>query len=169
MANTYTLIQSVTVGSGGAASIEFGSIPQTYTDLLIVHSIRTNRANTGDWLLVSFNGSTASFTERDLYGTGSATGSSSATPRYIAEIVGGSATASVFGNGVVYIPNYTSSSYKSYSADAVGENNATASLQVLIAGLWSNTAAITSITITSGSASTLAQYSSVSLYGIKNS
>ena len=159
----YNLIATTTVDSpSGASSIEFASIPQTYTDLLIVHSTRTNRANIGDWLLFSFNGSTASFTERDLYGTGSAAVSSSSTPRY-------NATASVFGNGVVYIPNYTSSNYKSYSADAVGENNATASLQVLIAGLWSNTAAITSITITPGSASTLSQYSSASLYGIKNS
>ena len=32
---TYTLIASNTVGSGGTASIEFNSIPQTYTDLLI--------------------------------------------------------------------------------------------------------------------------------------
>ena len=165
----YNLITTTTVGSGGASAITFTSIPQTYTDLLILHSTRTNRANIGDWLLFSFNGSTASFTERDLYGSGSAAGSSSSTPRYIAEIVGGNATASVFGNGVVYIPNYTSSNYKSYSADAVGENNATASFQVLIAGLWSNTAAITSITITPGSASTLSQYSSASLYGIKSS
>ena len=34
MANTYTLIASLTVGSGGAANIEFTSIPATYTDLL---------------------------------------------------------------------------------------------------------------------------------------
>jgi hypothetical protein len=35
MANTYTLIaSSVTVGSGGAANIEFTSIPATYTDLV---------------------------------------------------------------------------------------------------------------------------------------
>ena len=35
MANTYVLISSSTVGSGGAASIDFSSIPATYTDLVL--------------------------------------------------------------------------------------------------------------------------------------
>ena len=48
MANTFKKIQTVTVGSGGAASIDFTSIPQTYTDLKIVLSARTNRANATD-------------------------------------------------------------------------------------------------------------------------
>jgi hypothetical protein len=34
MATTYEIIASVTVGSGGAANIEFTSIPATYTDLV---------------------------------------------------------------------------------------------------------------------------------------
>ena len=41
MANTYTLISSVTVGSGGASSIDFTSIPATYTDLCLVWSGRS--------------------------------------------------------------------------------------------------------------------------------
>ena len=40
MATTYTLISSVTVGSGGAANIEFTSIPSTYTDLLLKYYLR---------------------------------------------------------------------------------------------------------------------------------
>ena len=35
MANTYVAIATVTVGSGGAASIDFTSIPATYTDLVV--------------------------------------------------------------------------------------------------------------------------------------
>jgi hypothetical protein len=38
MATTYDLISSVTVGSGGAANIEFTSIPATYTDLVVLFS-----------------------------------------------------------------------------------------------------------------------------------
>jgi hypothetical protein len=53
------------------------------------------------------------------------------------------ATANTFGNTEFYIPNYTSSNYKSFSVDGVTENNATAAF-ALYAGLWSNTAAITS-------------------------
>jgi hypothetical protein len=35
MATTYEAIATVEVGSGGAANIEFTSIPATYTDLVI--------------------------------------------------------------------------------------------------------------------------------------
>ena len=56
MANTYTLIASNTVGSGGAASISFSSIPSTYTDLLVKISTRDNTGSFNDMLL-TFNGS----------------------------------------------------------------------------------------------------------------
>ena len=40
MANTFQLISSTTVGAGGASSIDFTSIPSTYTDLVIKWSGR---------------------------------------------------------------------------------------------------------------------------------
>jgi len=40
MANTYTLIASSTVGSGGAATVSFSSITATYTDLCLLASVR---------------------------------------------------------------------------------------------------------------------------------
>jgi hypothetical protein len=43
MAATYKLIETVTVGSGGAANIEFTSIPQTYTDLKLVISGKNDK------------------------------------------------------------------------------------------------------------------------------
>ena len=54
MAVTYKLIETVTVGSGGAASIEFSSIPQTYTDLKVVYSLRST--NSSVILDIQFNG-----------------------------------------------------------------------------------------------------------------
>ena len=170
MPNTYTLIQSVTVGSGGAASIEFGSIPQTYTDLQILISFRSN-TGTGDDVLIRFNGLTTNLSSRTLYGTGSAAGSSSypTGPALINYTAATSATASVFGNGSIYIPNYAGNTNKSISGDGVAENNATASVQMLAAGLWSSTAAITQINILPNAGSAWLQYSSASLYGIKNS
>ena len=60
---TYTLISTVTVGAGGAASIDFNSIPGTYTDLLLVVSVRSTRpAATNDGLFMSINGSGSSTT-----------------------------------------------------------------------------------------------------------
>jgi hypothetical protein len=76
-------------------------------------------------------------------------------------------TSSTFSNDSIYIPNYAGSAYKSYSADGVVENNATGAFATFNAGLWSNTAAITSITLTAGVGS-FVQYSNFYLYGVKN-
>ena len=106
----YNLIATTTVGSGGAASIDFTSIPQTYTDLLLVMSIRTSRASVADYAAVSFNSSTSSFSLRVLSGDGSAASSASYTSspdsRIVGQVVGNSSTASVFSNGSLYIPNF---------------------------------------------------------------
>ena len=173
MAVTHKLIQTITVGSGGTSSIDFSSIPQTYTDLVLVMSMRTSTAGVSDYAAVSFNSSTSSFSQITLAGTGTAAVSASYTTspdsRIVSQVVGNTATASVFSSGSLYIPNYTSSTNKSFSYDAVRENNATGTELAFGAGLWSNTAAITSIAITAWSGATILQYSSASLYGIKNS
>jgi hypothetical protein len=175
MANTYTLIQSVTVGSGGAASIDFTSIPQTYTDLVFRLSVRsTGSANTWSYCMVYLNGSTTSNTMRYLHGIGSTTSSGVESNKPYLILSNANTTASVFTSGELYIPNYSGSTNKSYSFDGVTENNATASYQQLAACLFSNTAAITRITFYAGDGDlnlnqTFAQHSSVSLYGIKNS
>ena len=61
MPNTFTLIASSTVGAGGASSIDFTSIPSTYTDLVIKASLRSDR-NTGSatYLTITFNNDTGS-------------------------------------------------------------------------------------------------------------
>ena len=167
MANTMTLIQSVTVPSGGQASIDFTSIPSTYTDLQLLISGRGTSGGTRD-LLLSFNGSTANFTCRYVYGSGSGTPTSSTATTWQAEINSTTTTASTFGSAALYIPNYAGSTYKSISSDSVTENNATAVITWLSAGLWSNTAAINQITLTLDTGN-FAQFSTAYLYGIRNS
>lgn len=167
MATTYTLIASSTVGSGGAAYIEFTSIPSTYTDLLVLATARSTRSGSVDDLVIQFNGSTSNLSGKRLYGSGT-----SATSDNLTDIrgfaVGSGSTANTFSNNTFYIPNYTSSNYKSVSVDAVNENNATESYSGLTAGLWSNTAAITSIKLLANNGN-LEQYSTAYLYGISNS
>jgi hypothetical protein len=175
MPNTYYLLASNTVGSGGVATVTFSSIPSTYTDLLLKASARDTfaGANNGK-ILLKFNGSsTSDYSSRQLFGNGSSAGSSSNTSQTEIDITSDGAgdsagnTANTFSNNEVYIPNYTSSDYKSFSIDAVAEENAAQAFSNLKAGLRSNTAAITSITLT---ARTLfAQHSTFYLYGIKNS
>lgn len=168
MANTYVAIATVTVGSGGASTISFSSIPATYTDLLLSFSLRSSTA--GEDTQLSFNSSTANFSSRNLAGNGSSASSGSRSDSIISASMNYSTyTASTFSNGTLYIPNYTSSNNKSFSVDTVVENNATTAPMQLIAGLWSNTAAITSITLTNYAAGNYVQYSTATLYGIKNS
>jgi hypothetical protein len=173
MAVTHKLIQTVTVGSGGAASIAFTSIPGTYTDLKLVLSTRSS-AGTASWsdYVVSFNSTSTSsnFAARALYGAGSGTPTSTSfTNSYLGVGEGNGGTASIFGSTEFYIPNYASSNNKPVSVDSVSENNAAASLITIVAGLWSNSSAITSISITDFNGGNFVQHSSASLYGIKNS
>jgi hypothetical protein len=170
MANTLELISSVTVGSGGASSIDFSSIPATFTDICLVLSLRDSQGGVANSTNLSFNGSTSSFSTRHLQGqpSGSPTAVSATTPaRFAGNTVSSGATASTFANVQIYIPNYAGSTNKSYSVDSVTENNATEAYSNLIAGLWSNTAAINQVTV-STSGGNFVQYSTAYLYGVKN-
>ena len=169
MATTYTLISSVTVGAGGAANIEFTSIPATYTDLVVKISARlTTSPEFSPWssIYVSLNGSSSNFSYRLLYGSGSSAASQTGTTQ-IVWVNSSGATASTFGNAEIYIPNYAGSTNKSISSNFVTENNATPALSGLNATLWSDSAAITSFAVAPASGN-FAQHSTAYLYGISN-
>ena len=173
MANTYVLIESTTVGSGGVSSVTLGSggtIPQTYTDLKVLYSVRHSVVY--NELHFRFNGSSSSYSAIILNGNGS---SSRSYTEGTTEIHGGLSTptgytASTFASGEIYIPNYTTSAYKSVSIDSVQQNNSSTLNLQLVAALWSNTPAITSINFFPATETgTISQYSTFCLYGIKNS
>jgi hypothetical protein len=106
-----------------------------------------------------------------LYGNGSTTSSTTGASQVKVAIGQGSYpsdTASTFGSASIYIPNYLSSSAKSLSVDSVEENNGAAAAQNIYAGIWTGTAAITSIQFVLNSA-TFDVGTSVSLYGISKS
>jgi hypothetical protein len=157
-------IQTVTVGAGGASTIQFSAIPQTYSDLKIVLAGRTSNASIADSVYFSFNSSTSNFAAIVLYGDGSS-GSSFTQARYAGSQPGSSATGSIFSNIECYISNYTSSNNKPYSVEAISDNNATTGYLYMAGGLWSNSAAITSITMTPN-AGTFQQFTTATLYGV---
>jgi hypothetical protein len=166
MPDTFIKIASVTVGAGGAASMDFTSIPSTYTDLqILISSKRTASGGSGS-AMMEFNGVTTNYSFRRVSGNGSSAGSDSGTSALIGEA--GEFSETGWASNSVYIPNYAGSTNKSYSADGVRENNATGAFDELIAGLWTNTSAITSISIKPVTG-TWIQYTSATLYGIKNS
>jgi hypothetical protein len=172
MAATFTKIATVTVGSGGASSIDFSSIPATYTDLCVYLSTRLTVADNS--LNLTINANTGSINNfRYLAGSGSAASSASRTSSNLYDSIISNRstwTANTFDNQMVYIPNYTSSNNKSMSHDGVAENNATAAWAQLTAIMIADTNAITSLKVYySGTSNDIAQYSSATLYGIKNS
>jgi hypothetical protein len=158
------LIETKTLGTA-QASIEFTSIPQDGTDLVVVWATRHTVSGTTKTRIL-FNGSTANFSYRVLQGDGSGAATGANTINLGGITNGSSTTANTFSNNQMYIPNYTGNTNKSFSVDAVSENNAVSSFQDFWAGLWSNTAAITSITIAGESGDTLVAGSIVSLYKI---
>jgi len=182
MANTFELIGSAVVGSGGTANITFTSIPQTYTDLLVKASVRTAYAGQGggsslrDFLGFYFNGASGGTTwsSRAIYGiptivngSGGGTGGSVGSAGYVN---GSGNTANGFGINEIYIPNYTTGNQKVSNTDGASESNDSAIGMQFAVNLTSSTSAITSITLLSGNGSyNLAEFSTAYLYGIKNS
>ena len=168
MANTYTLIEAKTLGSA-VSSVTFSSIPSTYTDLNLLCSIRTSRGGIAENMLFTFNSSTSSFSSKILVGQGGGGIDNAAIARFAGVADGDTATSNTFASFSIYIPNYASSNYKSYSADTVMENNSSDAYAVLTAGLWSDTSAISGITLTPAIGSNLMINSTFYLYGISNS
>jgi hypothetical protein len=167
MPTTYEAIATVTVTGATAASIEFTSIPATYTDLVMVTSTRGNDTS-DNGLSLEFNGSTANRTNRRLYGNGSVVASYSGSDIISFTNRSTSGTTNTFDNSQFYFPNYASSNNKSVSIDCVNERNDTNNDMMLAAGLWSNSAAITSIKLVPFAGS-FVTHSTATLYGIKNS
>jgi hypothetical protein len=165
MATTYSLISSVTVGSGGASSIDFTSIPASYTDLLVKLSIRSS--TTASDVLVNFNSTGNNSTWLRLLGESSLSSDSGSNGATL--LINMSTTdANIFATNQMYITNYISSNNKSFSVEAaIEKNTTTGTARQLVAGLWSNSAAITSISFT-GTSGNFVQYSTAYLYGISN-
>jgi hypothetical protein len=154
-----TLVSTVTVGSGGAASIEFTGIPATGKDLLILVSIR---GNAGNQYRVQFNGDTGNnYPYKLLYGNGASVFNDQGSNGPYDFINDSSTTSNTFSSSSIYVANYAGSTNKSMSLDSVTENNATTAYQAIQAASWSNTNAITSVKLNSVSA---LQHSTASLY-----
>ena len=178
MPTTYKAISTVTVGSTSVASIDFTSIPATYTDLKVVYSLRTTLSGGPyyfDDLALRVNGDTGSNYSRLSLRTRDGTISSVKTsPTSFMDIYSANAanaSTSAFATGEFYIPNYAGSTYKSLSSDGHSETYSPSDgvYGGFTAGIWNSTSAITSLKIYSQNSTNFVQYSTATLYGIKNS
>ena len=163
-----TLVSTVTVGSGGAASIEFTNIAQTGKDLLLLFSLRfTSGGGVVGNTQLTINGSGSGYNEMLLGTTTNSpfTISSTSPIRHYANDSG--STASTFSNQSIYFSNYASTSNKSYCAEGVAENNGTNAGLYIIAGSQTSSVGITSVKVepwSGGGYGNLAQHSTASLY-----
>lgn len=158
------LIETIEVGAGGAASIEFTSIPQDGMDLLLVGNARNTTAAEVSAVILRYNGiTTSTYSYRALIGTGSSASSQSQTLSYWNPFMNGNtATANTFGSFELRIPNYTAAAAKTATIDSVTENNAATVDNRIVAVAESSTSPVTSITI----GNNLLEYSTFSLYKI---
>jgi hypothetical protein len=155
MAITYSPIATETLGTT-ESSVTFSSIPGTYTDLVLVFAGTVGILDNNN---VTFNGDTGSnYSVTRLVGNGS-TASSSRGSNLNAIQCGEIATSQ--SNDIIQIQNYSNST--TYKTLIHRSNNTSQFLKASV-GLWRNTAAITSITITNGGTYQIG--STFTLYGI---
>jgi hypothetical protein len=140
----YQLIETIEITAATSGLVSFTSIPQDGQDLLFLGSIRTNRSAVAGYFELQLN----AYGDSAIHLVGSGSAASSFDSGYVSAgnpiVNGASSTSNTFSSVSAYIPNYTSSTGKSVSIDAVGENNATEAYQVISAG-YKNTTAVTTL------------------------
>lgn len=174
MANTFELISTTTVATA-AYSVTVSSIPQTYTDLMIFISARSDYSANHE-MQFQINSVTSGYTNMMFY-TNNGTSALSAAPgtssfyTWGGAVAGSGSTANTFSNCTVYIPNYSSTTRpKNMSNEATAENNATAAIIWGNGGINGATAAISSLTFYCWqSFINFVPGTTFTLYGIKNS
>lgn len=169
MPTTYTRIASQEVGAGGAASVIFSSIPQTFNDLMLLGSARgTNSGRTDAKAIV--NNTTGGYTYNFMegYATNQVYSSNSNSTNGIDVIMPDSShTANYFSTSQHYISNYKSTGYKQGIARQCSPSNSTLTfyIQALAFQITSAAAPVTSLTVTAN-VGLIAQFSKFHLYGI---
>jgi hypothetical protein len=164
----YESIATVTVGSGGASSVSFTSIPSTYQHLQ-VRILTRSTFSANEWpIFVQLNSSSSGYAYHNLQGDGSsatATAASSQSLMQLGDTSAANGTASSFGMFVLDLLDYTNTNKNKTGRTLYGYDLNGSGRVGLRSGLWENTSAVTSLSF--GTGGDFAQYSSFALYGIK--
>ena len=168
-------IATVTVGSGGASSIEFTSIPGTYQHLQVRFMARSSRSGSAtDGLYLEYNSDTSSanYVRFHTLGGNGASASASAQASGVAahnlgpNLTASSATANIFAAGVADILDYAVTTKNTTVRWFGGQDQNGSGNCELYSGLWLSTAAVTKLKFTVGIGN-FVQHSTFALYGIK--
>lgn len=165
----YESISSTVVGAGGAANVTFSSIPQTYKHLQVRFNLRVASGGTQDEMYLTLNGVGSSNANHGLWGNGSNASVDALTYTsviYIGKSIGGTGTSNVFTGGIIDIHDYTSTTkYKTVRTFSGYDANGSGHVQLTSGFNYSDLTALTSLSIRSNS--NIAEFSTISLYGIK--
>jgi hypothetical protein len=174
MANTYTLISSNVLASS-ATTVTFSSIPSTYTDLVLLMSVRGNLNNLATRIRWNSD-ATGLYSISALIGQGTNGVFNNSSTNNIefdtsrTNQANSSFTANTFTSIEVYLPNYNSTTAKPFGSISAAENNSASVANIeTVAGLYRGTSAISSVLIIPGNSNNFVTGSSFYLYGIKNS
>jgi hypothetical protein len=159
--STYTPVASQTL-SASASSVTFSSIPQNYTDLVVVCNAITNTV--ANYELTFNSDSGTNYSRTYLLGNGSAASSGRASSANFIRCDQGGNLDTTWGNPItVNVMSYSNSTtYKSVLSRSGGASSGVGA----VVGLWRNTAAITSLSFACSGA-TFSSGSTFSLYGIQ--
>ena len=164
-ASSYESIATVTVGSGGAANVNFTSIPSTYKHL----QIRSMSLFINARLDITFNSDSASnYSYHLVQGDGSGTyAEAGANTTSIKCWPNGNATNIANPNlAIVDVLDYADTNKYKTARILNGFDQNGSGIISLNSGAWRNTAAVTSILLAPNTGN-FSQYSSFALYGIK--
>ncbi len=159
MPKTYEPIATTTLGPA-SASVTFSSIPQTYTDLVVVGSLSATAGLDYWYRLNSDSASNYSNTRLTGDGSSAASGRTSSADRTYFNILG---TGTGQHNFIMHLMNYSNTTTN--KTQLIRYDNA-GTVTALRVGLWRSTAAISTILIQTDS-STFTAGSTFTLYGIK--
>lgn len=169
----FDALATITVPSGGAASISFTGIPSDYKHLqvrFISRNTNTGYLATGA-TYVQFNNDTSdSYSFHLLRGDGAnasayGQGSAGSNLMYVGGSTGsGSSNTLIYGTGIIDILDYSSTAKNKVIRAFAGTDTNGAGLLDVNSGCYFSTSPITSIQFVSG---TYAQNSQFALYGVK--
>ncbi len=166
---SYESIATVTVGSGGSATVDFTSIPSTYTHLQIRSLARTDYAGLNASLNFRLNSDTGSnYSYHAVYEGGGVTTIAASNVAFgeAGQVTGATATSTCFGVMVLDILDYANTNKFKTTRSLAGWDSNTSGQVLFYSSNWRSTSAITSIRLSAG-AGNFIQYSQFALYGIK--
>lgn len=182
MPDTFERIGSAMVPKGGQHEIVFNNIPQNYTDIKILMSIRSNvtigQTGTSQYdsftMWVNNNFTAADYGGRNFYTFNSGPntvlvgGETQTTSRQIGFIQGGLSTQNAFGNCEIYIPAYSANNIeKNLCVQTSNVSHVTGCIMSYAVNKYNSTSPITSIGFRMDWGNAWVEGSYVTMYGIR--